>query len=208
MVGFNLCWKVVYLQKGVHTLIRKIISCFRKSYQPHPNTNLRKGENSTLSGSIDMRSLNSYIEIGDDCLIEGTLVTETDGSRIKIGNNVYIGGGTLLDCVISIQIEDDVLIAYQNILADSDNHNVDYEIRKKDLADWRNGGKHDWITTNSAPIKISKGAWIGARCIILKGVTIGEGAVIGAGSVVTKDVPDWTMVAGNPARIVKRLKKY
>jgi galactoside O-acetyltransferase len=84
---------------------------------------------------------------------------------------------------------------------------LDYDIRKKDLADWRNGGKHDWSTTESAPIKISKGAWIGARSMILKGVTIGKGAVVGAGSVVTKDVPDWTVVAGNPARVVKVIKK-
>jgi len=168
---------------------------------------MKRGENSTVKGGVDMRSLNSFIEIGTNCLIEGVLVTETDGSHINIGNNVYIGGSTLLDCIVSIQVEDDVLISYQCLLTDSDNHNLDYDIRKKDLADWRNGGKHDWSTTESAPIKISKGAWIGARSMILKGVTIGKGAVVGAGSVVTKDVPDWTVVAGNPARVVKVIKK-
>ena len=55
-----------------------------------------------------------------------------------------------------------------------------------------------------APITISDGVWIGARSIVLPGVTIGEGAIVAAGSVVTKDVDAWTIVGGNPARIIKK----
>ena len=55
-----------------------------------------------------------------------------------------------------------------------------------------------------APITICDGVWIGARAIVLPGVTVGEGAVVAAGAVVTKDVPPWTVVAGNPAREVKK----
>jgi acetyltransferase-like isoleucine patch superfamily enzyme len=73
------------------------------------------------------------------------------------------------------------------------------------LADWKSGGKHNWVTTISKPILISKGAWIGAKSVILKGVTIGEGAIVGAGSVVSKDVPPYTIVAGNPAKIIREL---
>jgi acetyltransferase-like isoleucine patch superfamily enzyme len=163
------------------------------------------GKNTDVTGVIKKRSRNSAIFIGDDCLIEGNLFTEIDESVINIGNNVYIGGATTVDCVCSITIEDDVLISYQCIIADSDNHSVDYQIRKKDLADWRQG-KHDWSTTKSEPIKICKGAWLGARSILLKGVTIGEGAVIAAGSVVTKDVSPWTVVGGNPAKVIKQLE--
>lgn len=165
---------------------------------------IRIGKQSTIHGSIDIRSLDSIIEIGNNCLIEGNLVTEHDQSQITIGNNVYIGGGTLLDCVLSIIIEDDVLISYDCILADSDNHSIQYSQRKQDLADWKNK-KHDWSTTKSASIKIEQGVWIGARSIILKGVTLGEGAIVGAGSVVTKDVPSYTIVAGNPARIIREI---
>ena len=58
---------------------------------------------------------------------------------------------------------------------------------------------------NTAPIKICDNAWIGMNCIILKGVTIGEGAIVGAGSVVTKSVPPWTIVGGNPAKVIKEI---
>ena len=86
--------------------------------------------------------------------------------------------------------------------------------RRKDiddeLADLRHGrslsASKDWGFVNTKPIKVCNDAWIGMNVIILKGVTIGEGAIVGAGSVVTKDVPAWTVVAGNPARVVKSLR--
>jgi len=162
------------------------------------------GENTEIQGAIDKRSPKSLIKIGSDCLIQGLLVTETDESNLTIGDNVFIGGGTIIDCIQSIAIGNDVLISYGCLLTDSDNHSVSYSLRKKDLADWKQG-KHDWNTTTSKPVVVSTGAWIGARAIILKGVVIGEGAVIGAGSVVTKDVPAWTIVAGNPARVIREI---
>ena len=61
--------------------------------------------------------------------------------------------------------------------------------------------------SDHAPIKIHDNVWIGERAIILKGVTIGKGAIIAIGAVVTKDVPEYAIVAGNPARIVKYLKQ-
>jgi acetyltransferase-like isoleucine patch superfamily enzyme len=182
-------------------MIRRIASKF---LQPKIGRGVAIGSNSELKGSAENRSANGHIIIGDNCLIEGILVTEKDNSKIEIGNNVYVGGGTLFDCVVSICVEDDVLISYGCLLADSDNHSLDFRVRKKDLADWRQG-KHDWSTTISAEIMISTGVWIGARAIVLKGVTIGRGAVVGAGSVVTKDVAPFTIVAGNPARVVKEL---
>jgi len=162
------------------------------------------GVRSDISGSIERRARKSTISIGNDCLVGGTLVTETDESRITIGNNVFIGGGTLLDCVVSITIENDVLISHGCTLADSNNHSVSASIRSRDLNDWKRG-EHDWTKTESSPIVISRGSWIGMKSIVLKGVTIGEGAVIGAGSVVTKNVPPYTIAAGNPATIVREI---
>ncbi|MGC8751800.1 DapH/DapD/GlmU-related protein, partial [Hydrotalea sp.] len=65
------------------------------------------------------------------------------------------------------------------------------------------GAYKNWEKVKSSPIKIADKAWIGFNVIILKGVTIGEGAIVGAGSVVTKDVPPYAVVAGNPAKIIK-----
>ena len=98
-----------------------------------------------------------------------------------------------------------MLISYECIITDHDSHSIDSEKRKNDLSKFKNN-QMMWHEVNSKPIHIKNNAWIGTRSIILKGVTIGEGAVVAAGSVVTKDVPDYTLVAGNPAEIKKKLK--
>ncbi|MBQ8246439.1 MAG: hypothetical protein IJZ42_04845 [Lachnospiraceae bacterium] len=80
----------------------------------------------------------------------------------------------------------------------------------QELKDIRNGDSpirnKDWSVVKSAPIHIEDKVWIGTGCKILKGVTIGEGAVVAAGSVVVKDVEAWTMVGGNPAVVIKKLE--
>jgi len=161
------------------------------------------GENSVIAGFIDKRETgNGTVVVGRDCYIQGLLVTERDSSKLTIQNNVFINNCSILDCVDSITVEDDVLISYYCLLADSDNHSIHYRVRKDDLKNWRR--KHyDWSTAKTAPIHICRGAWIGAYSIILKGVRVGVGAVVGAGSVVTRDVPDYTIVAGNPAKVVR-----
>lgn len=184
-------------------MLQRFIALLRQGKNKRKVTSL--GVNTLLQGYIDKRAAASRIDIGRDGLIQGNLVTETDESRIRIGNNVFVGGGVIIDCVVSITIEDDVLIAHGCLLADSDNHSIRCSVRKKDLQDWKAGGRHDWSTTRSKPVTIGRGAWLGANAIVLKGVAIGEGAVIGAGSVVTKDVPPYTIVAGNPARIIREI---
>ena len=160
---------------------------------------------SDLVGSVEIRGAGGLVQIGEDCLIEGTLVTETPASRLSIGSNSYVGGGSVIDCVERIVIGSDVLISYGCILADSDSHNVHYEVRRDDLRAWKDGRRANWDHTETAPIELADGVWVGARAIILKGVTIGTGAVVGAGSVVTRDVPPATIVAGNPARVVRTI---
>ena len=97
---------------------------------------------------------------------------------ITIGNNVMIGSGCLI--------------------ADNDAHPMDVE--KRQVPNY-----YDYVV--SSPVVIDDDVLIGARSIILKGVHIGQGAVVGAGSVVTKDVPPFTIVAGNPAKVVKELRE-
>ncbi|MBD2165775.1 acyltransferase [Calothrix membranacea FACHB-236] len=103
-----------------------------------------------------------------------------------------------------IEIEDDVMIAWGTTVVDHNSHSISFSLRSKDVVDWQTG-KKDWTHVKVAPVKISSKVWIGFNSIILKGVIIGEGAVVGAGSVVTKDVPPWTIVAGNPARIIREI---
>lgn len=163
------------------------------------------GHGTRLVGLVERRASGGYIGIGERCLVHGQLVLERSESRIDIGNNSFVGGGTVLDCALSISVDDDVLISYACIVSDCDNHSSSLSLRKNDLAAWMNNTRHNWDHSPMAPIRICRGAWIGARSIILKGVTIGEGAIVGAGSVVTRDVPAFTIVAGNPARILREL---
>lgn len=118
----------------------------------------------------------------------------TRGSRIVIGNNVGISGSTI-NATTTITIGDNVLIGSGCLITDTDSHPLHW----KDRLDDKNE------LTARAPITICDNVFIGARSIILKGVTIGEGSVVGAGSVVSKDVPPYTVVCGNPAKIVKTL---
>jgi acetyltransferase-like isoleucine patch superfamily enzyme len=93
---------------------------------------------------------------------------------------------------------------------DNNAHSLVSKERQNDVKDWARGinegnvGKYkDWSNVKSGKITIKDAAWIGFNCIILKGVTIGKGAVVGSGSVVTKDVPDYNVVAGNPATFIR-----
>lgn len=162
------------------------------------------GLNSNLFFLCDKRSKSSVIKIGNDCLINGRLVTETSQSTIDIGNNVFIGGKTIIDCLGSIKIEDDVLVSYECILADHDSHSIKSGERVEDTKEFSENS-YNWNKIPNSTITIKRKAWIGMRSIILKGVTVGEGSIVAAGSVVTKDVPDYTLVAGNPAIIKKKL---
>lgn len=169
--------------------------------------NLSVGENTDIKRTTFFKpAAGSVIKIGKDCLIEGIVSVYTDKAEIVIGDNVFIGGGSLIGSACKITIGDDVLISYDCMIQDNDNHHSSYAIRKNDTRDWKNGQQHNWEITPKKPIHIEKGAWIGAKVIVLKGVTIGEGSVVGAGSVVTKDVKPYTIVAGNPARFIKEVK--
>jgi acetyltransferase-like isoleucine patch superfamily enzyme len=144
--------------------------------------------------------------IGDGSDIAATIVLEAAGARIQIGNRTHVGGGTLLDAATEIVIGDDVLIAFGALVMDHDSHSLDFEHRRHDVGEWIEGRK-DWSHVPRSGVRIDDKVWIGTRAIVLKGVHLGEGCVVAAGCVVTRDVPAWTLVAGSPARIVRELTK-
>jgi galactoside O-acetyltransferase len=169
-----------------------------------PGLFARLGARTKVSGRIERRHPDARITVGDDCVVAGTLVAEVADSRLSIGDRVFIGGGSLIDCLGEVLIEDDVLISYQVLIMDSDNHSIRASERVGDLQRWREG-QYDWSRVNRKPVIIRSRAWIGARAILTKGIVVGEGGIVASGAVVTKDVPPYTIVAGNPARIIREL---
>ena len=140
--------------------------------------------------------------IEEQSQVLGSLIFDRENASISIGKRVFITGSIIASQ--NIEIGDDVLISWGTTIVDHNSHSISFSHREKDAVDWM-AGKKDWTHVKIAPVKISNKVWIGFNSIILKGVTIGEGAVIGAGSVVTKDVPAWTIVAGNPARVIREI---
>jgi acetyltransferase-like isoleucine patch superfamily enzyme len=156
-----------------------------------------------------------YVDVGENCIIDAQFIFETDIGYVKIGSNVHIGGASFI-ARSGINIGDDVTMAWDIVLYDHDSHSIDWEKRKNDnLQCYKDYVDHagnkivnkDWSNVNTSPIVIGDKVWIGFGVTVLKGVTIGEGAVVGAKSVVTKDVPAWTVVAGNPAKVVKYITR-
>lgn len=147
------------------------------------------------------------VEIGSRSCVRGVLETQRNGGSIQVGKNCYIGDHTRIWAADSIIIGNHVLIAHNCNIFDNDTHPINLYERREDAENiiWK-GIRNDYKTLRYAPIVIEDDAWIGCNCIIMKGVSIGEGAIVAAGSVVTKDVPAKTIVGGNPARILKYLE--
>jgi acetyltransferase-like isoleucine patch superfamily enzyme len=146
---------------------------------------------------------NCKLTIGDKSIIEGTIVAERDGVEISIGQNTYIGNSTIA-CAARIDIGDDVLISWGCSIVDHNSHSLFWTERAHDVAEYYEG-KKNWADVKMMPVSIGDKAWIGLNTIILKGVEIGQGAIVGAGSVVTRSVAPWTLVAGNPAKFIRFL---
>jgi acetyltransferase-like isoleucine patch superfamily enzyme len=136
-------------------------------------------------------------------LINCFIAFEKSNSRIYIGAETFIGKSNLA-VASEITIGNNVLISSGVTITDHNSHSLIYSQRKDDVLDWKNN-KKDWSNVVIKPVIISDKVWIGFNSIILKGVTIGEGAIVAAGSVVTKNVGAWTIVGGNPAKIIREI---
>ena len=145
------------------------------------------------------------LRIGSKSIIRCRIDFDSPRGEVLIGDRCYLGASHLV-CHTGIMIGDDVIISWGVTVVDHDSHALNWAERDLDVADWMRGVKR-WDAVTVRPVRIGDKAWIGFGASILKGVSVGEGAVVGANAVVTRDVPPYTVVAGNPARIVRRLEE-
>ena len=149
----------------------------------------------------------SKIVIKENTHIRGELLIFRSGGSISIGSGCYLGENSRIWSQSKIVIGDNVLISHNVNIHDTNSHSIDYYERRKDfsrLIQEGHSSENDHILTQ--PISIGNDVWIGFNAIILKGIKIGDGAIIAAGSIVTKDVPPFTLVGGNPAEYIKDLQ--
>jgi acetyltransferase-like isoleucine patch superfamily enzyme len=149
-----------------------------------------------------LRFRKSRIEIGNNCSFNSaknshligslrpcTLITLEQNSEIILGNNVGISGGIII-AASKIEIGSNVLIGGNCTILDTDIHHSDLQKRTTDNS------------FPTRPVVIKNNVFVGANCIILKGVTIGQNSTIGAGSVVVTNIPDNSIAIGNPCKVV------
>jgi len=143
------------------------------------------------------------IRIGDNCHIRGHLLTMKHGGKIEIGNHCFIGPQTKVWSSISIKMGNRVLVSHNVNIHDNTSHPLNSTERHEDFKHIRNIGFQEQVNIREKEIVIEDDVWIGFNATILKGVTIGYGAIVGANTIITKDVPPYAVVVGNPARIIK-----
>jgi acetyltransferase-like isoleucine patch superfamily enzyme len=143
--------------------------------------------------------------LGENAIFAGQMAMDREGASVRIGARTYIGKG-LIVAAKSVEIGADVLLSWNVTIVDHHSHSLEFSKRANDVTGWLTG-KKDWSHVEIAPVRIGDKVWIGFGASILPGVTIGEGAIVGAASVVTRDVEPWTVVAGNPARVIRQLER-
>ena len=131
-------------------------------------------------------------EVGENCYIEPPLHANW-GRNTHLGNNVYANFNLTLVDDTDIYIGDAVMIG-PNVTIATAGHPVDPELRRK-------------VAQFNIPVRIGNNVWIGAGAVILPGVTIGDDSVIGAGSIVTKDIPAGVVAVGNPCRVLRPISE-
>jgi len=148
----------------------------------YPGSSISLGSHVTLDSSVRANPLGG----SSPCVLR----TMTSAARLTLGDRVGLSSSIIV-AGNSVEIGQDTILGAGAMVLDNDFHAL--------------GPGFSWLTEyskNSKPVKIGRGCFIGARSIILKGVTLGDRVIIGAGSVVTKDVPAFSIAAGNPASVV------
>ena len=196
---FNLNFKLRRLLYPIWNRIKFRIKHVAFGYNMMISTNMYL----TVSLKAKIQIGNNFVFTIGECFnplcrnIKGCIITESE-AIISIGNDVGMSS-TCLWAHKKITIGNNVKIGGDTIIMDSDAHSLDFVLRRNPLLDQNN--------KKNIPITIEDDVLIGARCIILKGVTIGARSVIGSGSVVTKSIPADCIAAGNPCKVIRCFHK-
>ncbi len=154
------------------------------------------GKNVVMDGPMPFVSGHVQIHIGDECYIGGKVFISSgrlfDEPKLIVGKGCSIGWNTAIIVSREVIIEDDVWLPINCRISDTDGHPREADLRI---------AKMPPDPKDIRPVRICKGAWIGNGTHIMKGVTIGEGAIIGANSVVMTDIPPYCLALGNPAEV-------
>lgn len=158
----------------------------------------------TIRANLLNHGSRANVRLGKYVVIDGTLECYEKG-MLSIGDYSFIGRSRIF-AAHNICIGKGALISDNVIILDSDLHSSSASKRFEVAVAWSMGRfPNVYEGIPGKPVVIADHVWIGANSVILKGITIGEGAIVGAGSVVTKDVPPYTIVAGNPAKIIREI---
>ncbi len=144
----------------------------------------------------------SDVKIADGVIIQGYIVSCGKG-KVTMAKNSRLGVNAIIRCVDNVYFGENSGASSNVVISDNNNHPVNPHDRVIQYQTPGGSKERSWEYSDHAPIIIGKNVWIGEYARICKGVTIGDGSVVAANAVVTKDVPANCIVAGNPARIVK-----
>ena len=165
-------------------IMEKQLLCLEKLYDFNNTRPLEQKKREEL-----LRDM--FAEIGENCYIEPPLHANWGGKHCHFGKNVYANFGLTMVDDTHIYVGDGTMFGPGCVIATA-GHPIDPELREKTYQ-------------YNFPVHIGRNCWLGAGVIVLPGVTIGDNAVIGAGSVVTKDIPDWSIAAGNPCKVLRKI---
>lgn len=186
---FKLVMKMTKTKYGKKLLLKGVPVIFNKG-----GATLKIGDHVTIKSSF----LSNLVGLYSRTII----VTRAPGAVIEIGDNVGISGATIY-ARKGIYIGENTCVGGNCKILDNDFHPIDMEDRIKLLNDAHGGDAADLIPTRE--IHIGKNCFLGCNSIILKGTVLGDGCVVGAGAVVSGKFEDNSVIAGNPARVIKRL---
>ena len=135
-----------------------------------------------------------FAEVGEGCYIESPFYANWGGHHVHLGKNVYANFGATFVDDTHIYIGDGTMLG-PNVVIATAGHPIDPELRSRALQ-------------YNMPVRIGRNCWLGAGVIVMPGVTIGDNTVIGAGSVVTKDIPSGVVAVGNPCRVLREVGEH